>query len=113
MTQQRAPVSSALSAMLVTAIAHHVRKSAICNGQARAIFELEKKARPDVARDFARQRATHELEEGLHAAALTSITCTLANLEAHGFEVRGLLTVQGDCEDHEARRPGRVTSETQ
>jgi hypothetical protein len=100
----RRHLSPEISGMIANGIATHVGALAACQGQAKEIFELQKAAAEDTEDGdeeldladplgLSTQRAIHELEAAVHAAALTSIGLTLANLDAQGIEVRPLVSV--------------------
>jgi len=106
-------LSAQASATIAAGIVTHVKAAVSCIGQAKELLEEERKLRTLVEEGecdramparLAAQRAVHELEAAVHSAALTSIGCTLATLEAQGFEVRRLCEVRWDAEAREKEK---------
>lgn len=104
MTGVRRLLSQATSAMLVRSIETHVTLAAMCRRQGAELAETEGEVVESQALALAQVRATHELERATHCAALTSIGCTIATLEALGYEVAALATIQNEAEDRERKK---------
>lgn len=112
MTAVKKALSPEVSAALALAVEFHVKAAQAALGQARGLFGLQNRAAQGGDDEvsildplgLSTQRAVHELEAALHATALTSITVALANLEAQGFEVRGLVAARTDAETRARQR---------
>jgi hypothetical protein len=86
-------------ATLVGSTELHVAACAYSRGQAKELREAETTAVGGTNTfRLAQLRGVHELEAAVHSDALTSIGCTVAVLEALGYETRNLHAARVNAE---------------